>query len=72
MTNRRKRVYESIIVGLSIILMALCAYMGITAIQKSMKLNMSFQVNPSIVCKIYAGIGTNANLGSNESLIFQM
>ena len=48
MTNKRKTVYESIIVGLSIILMALCAYMGITAVQKSMRLNVGFSAVPSI------------------------
>ena len=50
MTNKRKRVYESIIVGLSIILMALCAYMGITAVQKSMTLKMQFSAAPTVAC----------------------
>ena len=50
MTNKRKRVYESIIVGLSIILMALCAYMGITAVQKSMTLKMQFSAEPTVAC----------------------
>ena len=48
MTNKRKTAYELIIVGLSIILLALCAYMGITAVQKSMRLNISFSSTPSI------------------------
>ena len=48
MTNKRKTAYELIIVGLSIILLALCAYMGITAVQKSMRLNVGFSAVPSI------------------------
>ena len=31
---------------------SLCVYMGITAVQKSMKLNMSFNVEPAILCQI--------------------
>ena len=52
MTAKRKRIYEIIIFSLVIVLTSLCAYMGITAIQKQMKLNMSFQMNPSIYVKV--------------------
>ena len=52
MTIKRKRIYEVIIFSLVIILTSLCAYMGITAVQKSMKLNMSFQVTPSMLVSI--------------------
>ena len=52
MSIKRKNVYEIIIISLVIILTSLCAYMGITAIQKSMKLKMSFNATPSILVKI--------------------
>ena len=55
MTIKRKRIYEIIIIGLVIILTSLCAYMGITAIQKSMKLNLSFTASPVVYCQMKIG-----------------
>ena len=55
MTNKRKRAYEIIIISLVAILMSLCAYMGITAIQKSMTLNLKFNATPQIYCKLAVG-----------------
>ena len=52
MTNKRKRVYEIIITALCVTLMTLCAYMGITAIQKAMTLNLSFKANPIVYCQL--------------------
>ena len=52
MTNRRKRAYEIIIISLMAILMTLCAYLGITAIQKSMTLNLGFQSSPKVLCEL--------------------
>ena len=52
MSIKRKRIYEIIIISLVIILTSLCAYMGITAVQNSMKLKMSFQVTPSMLVSI--------------------
>ena len=52
MTNKRNRFYQ---IGFFIITFAfitLCAYMGITAIQKSLTLNLSFQSNPAMLVKI--------------------
>jgi len=71
MTIKRKRIYEIIIFSLVIILTSLCAYMGITAVQKSMKLNLGFQVNPSFECKIvYNGNTIFCNTTKNgESLV---
>jgi len=67
MTIKRKRIYEIIIISLVIMFTSLCAYMGITAVQKSMKLNLSFAVNPNVAIQIDA-------MGENEteySTIFQ-
>ena len=71
MTIKRKKIYEIIIFSLVIILTSLCAYMGITAVQKSMKLNLGFQVNPSFECKIvYNGNTIFCNTTKNgESLV---
>ena len=52
MTIKRKRIYEIIIISLVLMFTSLCAYMGITAVQKSMKLNLSFNVEPAILCQI--------------------
>ena len=52
MTNKRKRFYEIALIVCCLIIIGLTAYMGITAVQKSMKLNMSFQMNPSIYVKV--------------------
>ena len=52
MTSRRKRAYEIIIISLMATLMTLCAYLGITAIQKSMTLNLGFQSSPKVLCEL--------------------
>ncbi|MBR4407114.1 MAG: InlB B-repeat-containing protein [Clostridia bacterium] len=68
MTNKRKRAYEIIIISLVAILMSLCAYMGITAIQKSLTLNLSFQANPVIKCQIKIGDDVVFNNKTSEML----
>ena len=68
--SKSSKVYQILTFVFGFVLVGLLLAMGIIAVQKSMKLNMSFQMNPSIVCKIYAGIGSDSNLGSDETLIF--
>jgi len=68
--TKKLKIYQILTFALGLAFVGLCLFVGITAVQKSMKLNMSFQMNPSIVCKIYAGIGSDSNLGSDETLIF--
>ena len=60
MTIKRKKIYEIIIISLVIMFTSLCAYMGITAVQKSMKLNLSFTANPIVFCQVLV----------NEEVIF--
>ena len=60
MTNKRNKFYQIGFFALAFAFITLCAYMGITAIQKSMTLNLSMQAKPSISCAIYI----------NESLVF--
>ena len=47
MTNRRKRVYEIALIVCCLIIIGLTAYMGITAMQKSLTLNLKFNAQPS-------------------------
>ena len=48
MTNKRKRFYEIALIVCCFIIIGLSAYMGITAVQKSMRLNVGFSAVPSI------------------------
>jgi len=50
--TKRSRFYQIGFFTLAIAFIALCLFVGITAIQKQMKLNMSFQMNPSIYVKV--------------------
>ena len=52
MTNRRKRVYEIALIVCCFIIIGLSAYMGITAIQKSMTLKMQFEMTPAVAVKL--------------------
>ena len=52
MTTKRKRIYEIALIACCCVIIALTAYMGITAVQKSMKLNLSFTVNPIVFCEL--------------------
>ena len=52
MTIKRKRIYEVALIACCCVIIALTAYMGITAIQKSMKLNLSFAANPIVFCQV--------------------
>ena len=68
--TKKLKIYQIGFIISTVVCIGLMLAMGIIAVQKQMKLNMSFQMNPSIVCKIYAGIGSDSNLGSDETLIF--
>ena len=50
--TKKLKVYQILTFALGIAFVVLCAYMGITAVQKSMKLKMSFNVEPAILCQI--------------------
>ena len=52
MSIKRKRIYEVLIISLIVVLLSLCAYMGIVAAGKSMKLNLSFTANPLVYCQL--------------------
>ena len=52
MTIKRKRIYEIALIACCCVIIALTAYMGITAVQKSMKLNMSFKANPNFYINV--------------------
>ena len=68
MTIKRKRIYEIIIFSLVIILTSLCAYMGITAIQKQMRLKVSFNATPSIYVEVKLAKITNGVTGTFEPI----
>ena len=68
MTNRRKRIYEIALIVCCFIIIGLSAYMGITAIQKSMTLKLDFKATPSILCQI--DIKASGSDDSTYSTIF--
>ena len=53
MTNRRKRIYEIALIVCCLIIISLTAYMGITAIQKAMRLNVGLTVTPIAKVELY-------------------
>ena len=55
MTIKRKRIYEIALIACCCVIIALTAYMGITALQKSMKLNLSFTASPVVYCQMKIG-----------------
>ena len=74
MTNKRKRFYEIALIACCLIIISLTAYMGITAIQKSLTLKLSFEVNPQFEVLVkykkasdntYATLFCNTNEGGN-------
>ena len=52
MTNRRKRIYEIALIVCCLIIISLTAYMGITAIQKSLTLNLKINTMPTVFCQL--------------------
>ena len=73
---KKLRLYQ---IGFFIITFAfitLCVYMGITAIQKSMTLNLSFQTSPKVYCQLMIGTDvifdntnpTNSTIGNYITL----
>ena len=68
MTNRRKRVYEIALIVCCLIIIGLTAYMGITAIQKSMRLKVSFNATPSIYVEVKLAKITNGVTGTFEPI----
>ena len=52
--TKKLKIYQVLTFALGLAFIALCLFVGITAVQKSMKLNMSFQINPSVLIKIEA------------------
>ncbi|MBQ4535906.1 MAG: InlB B-repeat-containing protein, partial [Clostridia bacterium] len=67
--TKRNKFYQIGFFTLAIAFIALCLFVGITAIQKQMKLNLAVKMNPSIVCEIYASMngeeGTYNKIFSN-------
>ena len=67
--TKRSRFYQIGFFTLAIAFIALCLFVGITAIQKQMKLNLAVKMNPSIVCEIQASMdgvnGTYNKIFSN-------
>lgn len=58
--KKKVQIYEIFMIAISSAIIFLLLSMGITAIQKSMTLNLSMQVKPSILCAIYV----------NDTLVF--
>ena len=56
--SKKLKIYQVLSFALGIAFVVLCAYMGITAIQKSMKLKIGFEVKPSFECRIDYGGNT--------------
>jgi len=56
--SKKLKIYQILTFALGIAFVVLCAYMGITAIQKSMKLKIGFEVKPSFECRIDYGGNT--------------
>ena len=56
--SKKLKIYQVLTFTLGIAFAVLCAYMGITAIQKSMKLKIGFEVKPSFECRIDYGGNT--------------
>ena len=52
--TKKLKIYQILTFALGLAFVGLCLFVGITAVQKSMKLNMSFQINPSVLVKIEA------------------
>ncbi|MBR4407678.1 MAG: hypothetical protein IKT27_05135 [Clostridia bacterium] len=55
MTEKRKKIYEILITALCIAIMSLCAYMGITAVQRSMNMKVGVNITPSHEIRIDYG-----------------
>jgi len=50
--TKRAKVYQILTFVFGISLIILLLFMGITAVQKSMKLNIGFEVKPTFLCEI--------------------
>ena len=61
MTIKRKRIYEIALIACCCVIIALTAYMGITAVQKSMKLKLGFNAEPNIYCYIEYKLSSEAD-----------
>ena len=61
MTTKRKRIYEIALIACCCVIIALTAYMGITAVQKSMKLKLGFNAEPNIYCYIEYKLSSEAD-----------
>ena len=61
MTNKRKRFYEIALIVCCLIIIGLTAYMGITAIQKSLTLNLKFTAQPSKLIHIEYKLPSESN-----------
>ena len=59
--TKKLKIYQILTFALGLAFVGLCLFVGITAVQKSMKLNLAVKMNPSITCKI------NASFDGGES-----
>ena len=60
--TKKLKIYQILTFALGLAFVGLCLFVGITAVQKSMKLNLAVNMNPSITCEIYASMnGENGN-----------
>jgi len=51
--TKKLKIYQILTFVLGLAFIAICLFVGITAIQKQMKLNLAVKMNPSILCGIY-------------------
>ncbi|MBR4406845.1 MAG: InlB B-repeat-containing protein [Clostridia bacterium] len=70
MTSKRSRFYQVGFFVVTFAFITLCAYMGITAMQKSLTLKMQFNTEPAVSCE-FAIRQANSTLESDFALIFK-
>jgi len=58
--TKKLKIYQILTFALGLAFVGLCLFVGITAVQKSMKLNLSFAANPIVFCQVLV----------NEEVIF--
>ena len=58
--TKKLKIYQILTFALGLAFVGLCLFVGITAVQKSMKLNLSFTANPIVFCQVLV----------NEEVIF--
>ena len=59
--SKASKLYKVLMTAMIVAIAGMLLASGIIALQKSMKLNLSFNMNPNIFCRIDASIGDNTS-----------